>query len=64
MKQVLFNIQRVFHTSEEEMEAIERVMQVTFLEKNQFLLKEHAVCKTIGFIEHESMRLFYETPDK
>jgi CRP/FNR family transcriptional regulator, anaerobic regulatory protein len=64
MKQVLFNIQRVFHTSEEEMKAIENVMQVTFLEKNHFLLKENEVCKSIGFIEHGSMRLFYESPDK
>jgi CRP-like cAMP-binding protein len=64
MKQVLSNIQRVFHTSEEEMKAIENVMQVTFLEKNQFLLKENELCNKVGFIEHGSMRLFYETPDK
>jgi CRP-like cAMP-binding protein len=64
MKQVLFNIQRVFHTSEEELKAIERVMQVTVLEKNQFLLKENEVCDKVGFIEHGSMRLFYESPDK
>lgn len=64
MKHVLFNIQRVFHTSEEEMNAIENAMQVTFLEKNQFLLKENEVCRRIGFIERGSMRLFYETPDK
>ncbi len=43
MKQVLFNIQRVFHTSEEEMEAIERVMQVTFLEKKP-VPAERACC--------------------
>ncbi len=64
MKQVLFNIQRVFRISEDEMKAIENVMQVTFLKKNNFFLKENEICKSIGFIEHGSMRLFYETPEK
>ena len=64
MKQVLYNIQRVFHTSAEEMKAIESVMKVTSLKKNEFLLKENEVCKTIGFIERGSMRLFYESPDR
>ena len=56
MKQVLYNIQRVFHTTEEEMKAIEKVMQVTFLKKDQLFLKENDHCNTIGFIEHGSMR--------
>lgn len=64
MKQVLFNIQRVFHTSEEEMKAIESVMQVALLEKNQFFLKEREVCKSVAFVERGSLRLFYETPEK
>lgn len=64
MKQLLFNIQRVFHTSDEEIKAIESVMKITFLEKNQFLLKENEVCSSIGFIERGSMRLFYESPEK
>jgi|SRR5690554_2400832 len=64
MKQVLYNIQRVFHTTEEEMKAIEKVMQVTFLKKDQLFLKENDHCNTIGFIEHGSMRLFYYATEK
>lgn len=64
MKQVLYNIQRVFHTSDDQIKAIENVMQVVSLEKNKFFLKENEICKSIGFIEHGSMRLFYETPEK
>ncbi|HPE42706.1 MAG TPA: Crp/Fnr family transcriptional regulator [Bacteroidales bacterium] len=64
MKRVLFNIQRIFHTTDDEMNAIESVMQIRMLEKNEFLLKENEICNTIGFIEQGSMRLFYESPDK
>lgn len=38
MKRVLFNIQRIFHTTDDEMNAIESVMQNRLLEKNEFLL--------------------------
>lgn len=64
MKQVLLNIQRVFHTTDDEMEALESVMQVTFVEKNMLFLKENEICKNIGFIEHGSMRLFYGNSDR
>lgn len=64
MKRILFNIQRVFHTSEEELKAIEQTMRVVFLSKNEFFLKENELCQSIGFLEKGSMRLFYESPEK
>jgi len=64
MSRILFNIQRVFHTSEEELEAIKDAVQRVYLEKNDFFLKENEICRSIGFIEQGSMRLFYESPDK
>lgn len=64
MRKILFNIQRVFRASEEELQALESVMQVVQLDKNEFLLKEGEVCRSIGFLESGSMRLFYESSDK
>lgn len=64
MKRILFNIQRVFHASSDELEALEKAMHVVHLEKNDFFLKENEICKSIAFLEKGSMRLFYESPDK
>lgn len=64
MRKILFNIQRVFHASEEELDALEAVMQIIQLDKNEFFLKEGEVCRSIGFLDKGSMRLFYESQDK
>jgi len=64
MKRILFNIQRVFHTSEEELKGIEQAMRIVFLSKNEFFLKENEVCRSIAFLEKGSMRLFYDSPEK
>jgi len=64
MRKILFNIQRVFHASGEELHALESAMQVVHLDKNEFLLKEGEICRSIGFLEKGSMRLFYESSDK
>ncbi len=64
MRKILFNIQRVFNASDEELQALEGAMQVVHLDKNEFLLKEGEVCHSIGFLEKGSMRLFYESSDK
>jgi len=64
MNQVLFNIQRAFGATKREINALEKVIQETTLEKNDFLLKEGEVCKTVAFIESGSMRLFYSSQGK
>lgn len=64
MKHILFNIQRVFHTTNEELKAIEKAMCVVSLNKNDFFLTENQICQSIGFIEKGSMRLFYASQDK
>lgn len=64
MNQVLFNIQRAFGATRHEINALEKVIQEVSLEKNDFLLKEGEVCKTIALIESGSMRLFYNSHGK
>ncbi|MCW0483768.1 Crp/Fnr family transcriptional regulator [Gaoshiqia sediminis] len=64
MKRLLFNIQRVFQPSADEMAALEKAIQIVHLKKNDFFLKENEICSSVTFIEKGSMRLFYESPDK
>lgn len=64
MKRILFNIQRTFLTSDEELEAIKNKAATKYLAKNELFLREGEVCKSIGFIEKGSMRLYYDSPDK
>lgn len=64
MKRILFNIQRVFNTSQEELDAIEKVMKTVHLDKNEYFLKDGEVCHTLAFIEKGSMRLYYESSEK
>ncbi|MFB6340151.1 Crp/Fnr family transcriptional regulator [Saccharicrinis sp. FJH62] len=64
MNQILFNIQRTLNATEEELEALDHVMEPVILEKNEFFLKEFEICQSLAFMEKGSMRLFYDSPDK
>lgn len=64
MNQVLFNIQRAFGATRDELDALEKVMEKTTLEKNDFFLTEGEVCRSIAFIESGSMRLYFNSQAK
>lgn len=64
MKRIFYNIQRTFHTSTEELEAIQNAAKLKQFAKNDLFLSEGEVCKSIGFIEKGSMRLYYDSPEK
>jgi CRP-like cAMP-binding protein len=64
MKRIFFNIQRTFNTTDEEQEAIQNTAQTKYLTKNELFLREGEICKSIGFIEKGSMRLYYDSPEK
>lgn len=64
MKRIFFNIQRTFHTTAEEQEAIQNIARIKQLAKNEFFLREGEICQSMGFIEKGSMRLYYDSPEK
>ncbi len=64
MKRIFFNIQRTFRATGEEMEAIQNAAIIRHFAKNELFLREGEVCKSIGFIEKGSMRLYYDSPEK
>lgn len=64
MQKVLYNIERVFKATTEELYALENSMELVTLGKNEFFLKEGEICRSIGFLEKGSMRLFYESQDR
>lgn len=64
MKRIFFNIHKTFNTTSEEQDAIINTAQIRFLAKNELFLREGEVCKSLGFIEKGSMRLYYDSPDK
>lgn len=64
MRRFLSNIQKTFQLSEEELDEIRSGMKVVELRKNELFLEEGQICRTIGFLEYGSMRLFYESKNK
>jgi CRP-like cAMP-binding protein len=64
MKRIFFNIHKTLNTSDEELEAIQGISQIKHFSKNELFLREGDVCKSIGFIEKGSMRLYYDSPEK
>ncbi len=64
MNRIFFNIQRTFNTTAEEQNAIRNAARVKHLAKNEIFLREGKVCKSIGFLEKGSMRLYYDSPEK
>ncbi len=64
MKRIFFNIQRTFHTTDKELEAIQNAATIKQFTKNELFLSEGKVCKSIGLIEKGSMRLYYDSPEK
>ena len=61
---VLYNIEILLNPSEEEKIALQKIIQVRTLQKNDYFLKEGDVCKTIAFIEKGSVRYYYQLEDK
>jgi len=64
MNQLIFNIEKAFKPSENELNALKKIMKESHLERNEFFLKAGEVCNTLAFITNGSMRLFYDSPDK
>jgi CRP-like cAMP-binding protein len=64
MKRIFFNIQKAFNTTDEEQKAIKNTAKIKYLAKNELFLREGEVCKSLGFIEKGSMRLYYDSPEK
>ena len=64
MNQLIFNIQRTFKATEEELSALKSAMKEEQLNRNGVFLKSGEVCKRLAFISEGSMRLFYDSPDK
>ncbi len=64
MNQLIFNIEKTFKPSEEELDALKGIMIESYLDRNEFFLKAGNVCDTLAFITNGSMRLFYDSPDK
>ncbi|MFH4964802.1 Crp/Fnr family transcriptional regulator [Gaetbulibacter sp. M235] len=64
MDQLIFNIEKAFKPSKEELNAIKGILKETYLDRNEFFLKAGDVCDTLAFITNGSMRLFYDSPDK
>jgi CRP-like cAMP-binding protein len=64
MDQLIFNIERTFKASEEELLELRSFMKVSSLEKNEYFLKTGEVCNTLAFITNGSMRLYYDSPNK
>jgi len=64
MKRVIRNIQKIFHPSEEELDAVVQSLKVVHLNKNDFFLREGEVCRSMAFLEQGSMRLFYDAEDR
>lgn len=64
MNQLIFNIERTFKASEEELSALKSIMKEASLQKNGLFLSSGQVCNKLAFISKGSMRLFYDSPDK
>ncbi|SFC23137.1 cAMP-binding domain of CRP or a regulatory subunit of cAMP-dependent protein kinases [Flagellimonas taeanensis] len=64
MNQLIFNIERTFKASEEELSALKSIMKEESLEKNGMFLSSGQVCNKLAFISKGAMRLFYDSPDK
>lgn len=64
MDHVLTNIQRVIQPSEEAFGALRRALKPRKIDKSEHFLKEGQVCKTIGFVERGSFKLYYNTSKK
>lgn len=64
MDKLIFNIERAFNASLEELQALRSAMKKVHLNKGEFFLKSGEVCYSVAFIGKGSMRLFYESPDK
>lgn len=64
MNQLIFNIERTFKASEEELSALKSVMKEEQLHKNEVFLQSGKACEKLAFISEGAMRLFYDSPDK
>lgn len=61
---VLFNIERLINPSTEEKAELEKRLRTKTLKKNEFFLKEGAVCTSLAFVEKGSVRYFYQLEDR
>lgn len=64
MNHLIFNIERTFKASEEELSALKNAMKEEHLKRNEVFLKSGQVCNKLAFLSKGSMRLFYDSPDK
>ncbi|WP_051947512.1 Crp/Fnr family transcriptional regulator [Muricauda sp. MAR_2010_75] len=64
MNHLIFNIERTFKASEEELSTLRNIMKEEHLNRNEIFLKSGQVCNRLAFISKGSMRLFYDSPDK
>lgn len=64
MKRILENIRKSFNPSKEEFNAIVRAFSTVQVEKNAYFLKAGEICRSVGFIEKGSMRLFFNSDKK
>ncbi|MEG3657689.1 Crp/Fnr family transcriptional regulator [Arenibacter palladensis] len=64
MNQLIFNIEKTFKASEEELCAIKNTLKEEQLKRNEIFLRAGEICQKLAFISEGSMRLFYDSPDK
>ncbi|AMR31655.1 hypothetical protein A0256_09580 [Mucilaginibacter sp. PAMC 26640] len=61
---VLYNIERLINPSPEERQALEALVSIRQLEKNEHFLNEGDFCESIAFIEKGSIRYYYQLEDR
>lgn len=61
---VLYNIERLINPSPAEKAALEAIVKIRLLKKNEHFLSEGEHCESIAFIEKGSVRYYYQLEDK
>lgn len=64
MERILDNIKKTLNPSAEEFDALRQAITVVKLEKAAHFLTVGEICRSVGFIEKGSMRLYLSSPEK